>query len=603
MSGLFRRARALRTRMELLGELQNDDFVLEMPDDEKESVLSGIDSMLKDDHIRMDEGALRFIPKKRSFVLPLMLNVGAVVVLGIGGVILWNIFDRNETALVNPDVNLISAEGRILDRLRQDAEAELGQKDREIADVRSLLLDLENQKSLLAVETESQIAARENELRKEFDAALAAERVRLSETGVSGGDLTIALAAYETEVRDSFNAELAEARRVATAEQERRIAELDAQRNLYENQIAAADGERVLLQDELEARNTEIQVLEQAKIDESSEAARQLVNLRAVQEQEKNITAQILAFYSRVGDARLAGDSDSALLALDSLEAYLNEDGIRGSAVVNNRREIDGFLTQALRRLILLESSGETAVVDDGSAELLADLAAGAAAGTQLAESGNIEGARDVWRNAFSAMPELEAAFDEALASADTGDGKTAGGLLGGVAAGVTAAELAGARGEGFTEGLQQGRAAAESASAADLDAAKQSGLEDGLEQGRTTALSDIDERLGAAEERGFSAGLASLASRISDLQDRYRNALDKNDEEKNNGRDRLVNLLDQKLVIKSELDASQQDRLEEYTEATGDLREVQGREAVYNEIISFLSGVLEAGKEEAAVQ
>ena len=69
MSGLFRRARALRTRMDLLGELQNDDLVLEIPEDEKQSVLSGIDSMLKDDRIRMDEGSLRFNPKKKSFVV------------------------------------------------------------------------------------------------------------------------------------------------------------------------------------------------------------------------------------------------------------------------------------------------------------------------------------------------------------------------------------------------------------------------------------------------------------------------------------------------------------------------------------------------------
>ncbi|MCK5249044.1 MAG: hypothetical protein KAJ98_03715, partial [Spirochaetaceae bacterium] len=77
MSGLFRRARALRTRMDLLGELENNDFVLNIPDVEKQSVLSDIDSMLKDDRIRMDEGALRFVPGKRSFTLPLLLNLGA----------------------------------------------------------------------------------------------------------------------------------------------------------------------------------------------------------------------------------------------------------------------------------------------------------------------------------------------------------------------------------------------------------------------------------------------------------------------------------------------------------------------------------------------
>ena len=144
MSGLFRRARALRTRLDLLGELENDDFVLNIPDEEKQSVLSGIDSMLKDDRIRMDEGALRFVPGKRSFTLPLLLNLGAALILGLGTLVLLRVFDRNETAVVKREVGLESAEGKILERLRLKSETELSVKDREIADIRSLLSDLDN---------------------------------------------------------------------------------------------------------------------------------------------------------------------------------------------------------------------------------------------------------------------------------------------------------------------------------------------------------------------------------------------------------------------------------------------------------------------------
>lgn len=591
MSGLFRRARALRTRMELLGELQNDDFVLEIPNEEKESVLSGIDSMLKDDKIRMDEGALRFIPKKHSFVLPLMLNLGAVLVLSLGALFMWRIFGRSETALVNPDVTLESAEGRILDRLREDAQAELGAKDREIAEFQAMMADLESQKNLLETETESIIAQREEALRKEFDASLAVERARLSESGVSGNDLALALAAYETEVRSGFEAELSEARRAAEADQQQRIAELDAQRSLYEGQIASADDERARLLDELAARNNEISAMEEVQSAQESEATRQLNALRATQEKERNVTDQILALYGSVGKARLEGESELAISTLDSLELYLQQDGIRSLDVVVNRRETDVFLITAIRQLIDLETgSGDVepaepiVVVDQRSTELLAALAAGAAAGTQLAESGNLNAAQDIWRNAFSAMPELQEAFEAAIVESEK-SGAGAAGALAGAAAAVTAEELAAARSEGqaegFSQGISQGRTAARSEFDAELETARSESFQDG----RTAGL---DESASLVES--LRTRLASLNARIGGLADRYAAALTRNDEEKADSRERLLGLLDAKLRIKSELDVSLHEELDEYTDATGDLREFEGRDAVYAEVLGFLA-------------
>jgi hypothetical protein len=49
------------------------------------------------------------------------------------------------------------------------------------------------------------------------------------------------------------------------------------------------------------------------------------------------------------------------------------------------------------------------------------------------------------------------------------------------------------------------------------------------------------------------------------------------------------VDLLDQKLSIKADLDPSLHRSLDDYTDATGDLRELEGRKAVYEEIVRFL--------------
>ncbi|MCK5736862.1 MAG: hypothetical protein KAH21_10300, partial [Spirochaetaceae bacterium] len=445
-----------------------------------------------------------------------------------------------------------SAEGKILNKLRQDAEAELGAKDREISDIRSLLDDLENQKSLLAVETESKIAERENELRKEFDAVLAVEQARLSDSGISGTDLTVALAAYEAELRSGFENDLSDAKAAATAEQERRVAELDAQRSQYEKQILAADTERNNLQSELALRTAEIEELAKVQAAEASEAAKQLDDLRVLQEQEKNITAQILAFYESVGVARSADDSEKALIALDSLDSYLTEDGIRGTGVVVRRKDIDAFLTGALRRLIALETSDDAVVVpvDDGLAEILAGLAAGAVAGTQLSDAGDIEAAQEVWRNPFSAMPELERAFGSAIAGAAV----------------LTTAQLASARDGGLAEGLRVGRSEVETVKQEAYDSGRKNGLE------------------------SMESLLNTLKDRIHTIQNQYRTALIRTEDDERDSRERLLLLLNTKLAIKSELDSSLHGSLEEFTDATGDLRELEGREDVYTEILKFLS-------------
>jgi hypothetical protein len=537
-----------------------DDFVLDIPEDERLSVLTGIDSMLKDDHTRRDEGALRFIPTNRSFTLPLILNLGALVVLVVGAFVLFRVFDRSESALVSPDAQLVSAEGRILDRLKRDAEAELSEKNRQISEIQSLLSDLESQQDLLTAQTEAQFADREAELRNEFQAALEDERNRLSEIGVSGDNLTAAMSAFEAEARNRFDAELAEVESNLEAERAQRAAELEAQRTAYEQQIAAADAERSRIEEELQSRTVELEEQAAARSAEAGEAARQLENLQARRQQEQLVTDQILAYYDRVGEARSVGDYQRALEVLTALEGYLKTGGIRDSGVVEARRDVDTFLVDALRRLVQLEAAPDAVVElqeDTESANLLTALAEGALIGTQLYEAGNEPGARQAWQEAFSAVPELAEAFDAAYAAGGT--------TVTEIVPVASPEELAAARAEGREAGLSEG-------------------LTRGRELGRTEALSQEN-----AVVENLRSQLESLNSRIGNIAERYKTALIRTEDDETSYRSRLVDLLDQKLSIKADLDPSLHRSLDDYTDATGDLRELEGRKAVYEEIVRFL--------------
>ena len=155
-------------------------------------------------------------------------------------------------------------------------------------------------------------------------------------------------------------------------------------------------------------------------------------------------------------------------------------------------------------------------------------------------------------------MPELEEAFDSALTGAAV----------------LTAAQLVSARDEGLAEGLQIGRS--------ETEVVRQEGFDSGRIRGREESAEEID---------GLEALLASVSSGLETLQERYRRALDKNEDVVGESRKRLLSLLDTKLTIKSELDPSLHESLEDYTDTTGDIRELEGRGAVYVEILEFLSG------------
>ena len=601
MSGLFRRARAIRTRLNLLGEdISRDDFVMDFSDDERQHVMSDIETMLQDGRAGSDDSELRFEPRKKAFVLPLVLNLGALVILAVGTFVMFLLFDRGEENLASTGRSLSSAEGRILENLRREAEAELGAKDAELNDYRSKLADLESQRALLENQTDSIIAEREEALRREFEGNLAAERARLSGEGVSGEELTSALAAYETEIRNEYETSLETARQEARDEENRRIAELDAQRQEYQGLIAQADADRQQIEQELASRDDQIAELaarSEADAAQAGEASRQLSDLKAQQDRDRLVTDQITAFYSDIGDARSRGDAASALGTLDALEAYLAEPAIAGSVVVRSRRNTDRFLIPALRRLIELENrpAGETepaetvVVVDEEAQNTLSALAAGASRGTGLSEAGDFDGAREAWLSAFSAVPELETAFRAILNRQPAVVAAPAGTVL-------TQADLTAARNEGAAQARasyagelevarSEGRAEARAEAESNLAAAREEAREEGYNAGRNEAAGETSEVVSALRER-----LSSLESGIRGLRDRYSDSLDSVRESDAVRQESLVDLLESKLTIKSGLDEALHRELDSYADSVGKLKDRQARESVYGEIVEYLT-------------
>jgi len=541
MSTFPQKTKAMEIRTELLGDSQTVDA--DIPEHERKKVLSSIEIMLEDERQQgADRDVSNFRPEKRAFILPILLNAGALLVLAVGAFITLEALGGNEIAQTNTEQGLESAEGLILEKILADTEAQLAEKDREIDDIRGLMTGLEAQKADISTEFQARLAEQEAKLRREFDTQLANERKRLIEMGISGETFQETIRTFEADLRKTLEANLVKERAAIASEQERRFAELEKQRSTYEQQITLLDAQRDSLQGELDASNTELQRLKEQQEAGQNQASRQLELLRERQESDSSITDQILSYYFRANQALSASDYAGASSSLDSLEQFLQENTIRGRSVVANRRELDRILIGSMRQLISFESEVQDAAIrDERNAEILARISDGAGSGNQLAASGNLAEASRVWERAFVDIPELQRAFSSAV----------------GLAATDARAEQA-----GITQEEEYER-----------------GVADGLKQSAT----EIDRQ---------DALMANLSNRIIALQERYSNALVRVEEDTDAYVERTAERLAEKLDIKRGLDPALHGKLDEYANAIGQQGENDGRQAAYAEALELLAAL-----------
>lgn len=343
----------------------------EIPPEEKREILDSIEEALAgkqegygDSSIRYDglpdsmvpaaSGKPRLKAQKRSTSLPIWMNVGAFLLVGVSFFVIWRFFVAERESGTLGSARIVSTEGLIVERLREETQAELDAKNEELEELRGQLEAVESERHEVEEEIGQRLAMQEEELRADFRDALGVERRRLTAAGISGDQLKNYMADYEAAAQEEMKIRLAESRTQLEVEYESRIAELDARHGLYEVQISNYDAELERLTAEVTKLESEIQSLARS---ESSEALRTLEELQTRRENEDGIRAQITIYYDRMSDNWREGNSAAAIELLDSLDSYLSEPGIRGSEAARTNRSMNSFLITTLRRLINLEKT------------------------------------------------------------------------------------------------------------------------------------------------------------------------------------------------------------------------------------------------------
>ncbi|MGD9941044.1 MAG: hypothetical protein AB7T74_14715 [Clostridia bacterium] len=510
-NSLLRKAKEVRSNSDQEGSAA-PEFVFDeksgISREDQQEILKHIDTVAKANKILSGPEIWKVRPRKRGVAVPLMVNlVGALVLVG-GLFGLGQLFPDQGTQVESETVLLASAEGRLLQEIKREAEGRILEKDREIASIQERMAAIDNERASLLAGIETRIKAKEAELRAQLDEELERERQRLISEGLSEEIIQERLKIFEQEKMAAFQLELDTYAKQAEAERLAIQANLDSAKAQFQKELSdlSTERQRILnesrereeaLRQQLDERNQALEAERTRTAETIQTAQAQLARLNEDLAKAKAAEDQLLGLYASTRQALREGRVDDAARNLTSLRNYLADPGVVNLATLQTRREADLFAVDLIERAVLAEQA--KAVADTSGISEALDLIAQIKSSTERARAalatGDRAAATTAYQSALSASRELQEA--STFVDAET---RTA------LAAAIARANVAELRLDGTK------------ASIAALDA----GLRDGnLEQARSSFVALLT---GAETEETSAiqtwnrllerAGLAALATR-----------------------------------------------------------------------------------------
>jgi tetratricopeptide (TPR) repeat protein len=420
-TGLLSRAKAIRASspppLRLLGphELRVDDD--EISAEDREQALAQVEQAMASSREAIAPETLAFRPRRGGGLLPLLANLLALVVIAGGIVLALRLSRQAEQDIAAGPATLLSAEGRVLEVMREESRRELEGKDRQIAEIRGRLAGIDGERQRIRQAAEDQVRDREQELAASFARALEQERSRLAAGGLSEDAVARKLIAFEAAGRRSMEDALATFREEQQAELARSEQAIEALQAEYSAELSRAQEDRNRIQEDARRRQSELEAgyrQKQLALEQDKAAAlAELVRLRGEQERERLASDQLLGFYARARDEIAADRPAGALAAMADLRRYLDEPGIASLPAMARRRPVDVFLAASLEQMVRDREAGQAASRDMQGLVASAGLVAAAAAlveqGDSLFAEGDYARAREVYLSALARIPASEA--------------------------------------------------------------------------------------------------------------------------------------------------------------------------------------------------
>jgi predicted nucleic acid-binding Zn-ribbon protein len=433
MTGLLSRMKEIRRNLGLSepvsqGMPDDPDRGLEgVSKDELDNINRKIEEVAASNRIDVTSDTFKISAARRGIALPLLVNIGSLIVLAGGIGLMFLLFQQSETSLDREIQSLASTEGRLLEVLRQEAEANLAAKEAEIAAIQAQLQQIESERDSLAANFESQLATREAQLRATLDAELETERARLRELGLTAEEIEAEIERLRQEKETALAQALAQYEAELQAERDRAEAALAQVEAEASASLVAANEIRAELEAEAQAREAELQAQLQAaqqasqaaqdEADQQVQAARDaLAALNAQREQEQTLSSQLNGFYSQIRTQINNGNYPQAEETLQLLRNFLNSQQFLAVESLAQRRDTEVFIANALSQLITTSQrrSAETASLAQ-TASLVTEIREIVGQANDLSTGGQREQALELYREAIELVPEISTAYQAVL--------------------------------------------------------------------------------------------------------------------------------------------------------------------------------------------
>lgn len=377
--------------------LETDDPLVQgmYSDDEKKEILSAIDQAASSNRLTADTQALKeFKPRKKGFLLPVLVNLAALLLLTAG----WFVLDvwsksRQESLKLSTD-KIFSTEGKLLAKFLEESKAQLDAKNKEIERIQSEMTKLQQEQAQMQQQFNDKLSMKEIELRAELAKELEAERKRLEALGLTEEEVNRRLKTFAAQKEAQFNLELAAFKRQAQAELDKRNEELNVLQGRLQATVAEQERLRADIEKQTKAREADLQ----------NQLNQQSANLERLGQERDELNLffrQADAQFASVRDAFDALDAKKAEAALTGLDQILTKASESKLEAVRQRAAAEKEVVATLRKGI----AGLTLEKGDPRFETFK------AQIKKAQENPNTEDKRQTVAKAVAALPEVETAY------------------------------------------------------------------------------------------------------------------------------------------------------------------------------------------------
>jgi tetratricopeptide (TPR) repeat protein len=409
MSGLLKRSAQYRKRVLVEDNVKPSDLLSTddsgISAEDRSEIMQEIDRMTSEQRTGLTPDALMISrAARRGFVFPLVVNVAMALILAGGLYGLYAFFQQEEQQLAEAEREGVGAQAELIRRIQEQAQAELEQKEREIASIQDRLGDIEARRAALETNLEEELARREAELRAELEAELAAARERLEEEGATESQIEARISSLEAEGEAEIEAELDQLRAEAEAERAELDETLAQLQSEFQGELAELQQERSQILEQAREREAELRT---GFEEELSDARTELESLTDRRERERQAANQIVGYYNEIRGEIRTESYGEALATIEQLRQYLSEDSVATLPAVAQRREAELFILSSLEQLVEEEQATRTTDTEAllAQARTVQEATSLVNEGNAAFEEGNVEQAEELYQEAINLIP------------------------------------------------------------------------------------------------------------------------------------------------------------------------------------------------------